>query len=367
VGIDDIHIFDKDSIYTGAPVTTNAQPVSDSNWIGFNSGGNIYAAMNPNGMNLGMTNAQVYPYTSGSVNNNGAQYFINRNIVIQPLNPPSGNVTVRFYFTDSEVNKILTDQSCLTCTKITDAYRLGVIKYSGTVADENGTLADDINGVFTFIPRDSLLIIPNNNGYYAEFSVNSFSEFWLSASGLSNNNIPLPLDLINFSATKSGVSKALLVWTVTNQLNNYKYVIQRSIDGTNYNDIGYTFVQINGDTDSYNFIDSLPFDGVNYYRLQIVARDGVVTYSPIRKVDFASATDEIFVYPNPVSVNSSLFISSSGICTNAVLMDASGRIINNYMLQGNNNSISFAGIAKGIYFLKIFTETTVATEKISVQ
>jgi len=56
VGVDDIHIFDKASIYAGADITSGlAQNVSGSNWIDFNVGGNRVVSINPNGQNLGNT------------------------------------------------------------------------------------------------------------------------------------------------------------------------------------------------------------------------------------------------------------------------------------------------------------------------
>ena len=182
VGIDDIHIFDKAPVYAGVPITSITQNVSANSWIDFSSGGNRIVSINPNGNNLGNTNVQVYPY-SGPARFSNNQYYLDRNIVIQPSNPPTGYVSVRFYFTDSEANNLINDTGCSVCSKPTDAYELGVTKYSGSVADENGTLNDDLNGLFTFISPDSTAIIPYNTGYYAEFEVNSFSEFWLNNGG----------------------------------------------------------------------------------------------------------------------------------------------------------------------------------------
>jgi hypothetical protein len=102
-------------------------------------------------------------------------------------------VKVRFYFTDTEANSLLNATGCGTCSTITDAYELGVTKYSGNADDENGLLDDDITGYFQYILPANTEIIPYDNGYYAEFIVSSFSECWLSKGNIkpaASNSCP---------------------------------------------------------------------------------------------------------------------------------------------------------------------------------
>ncbi len=183
VGIDDIHVFDKALIYTGPTVTGITQTVSGSNWVNFSSAGRRIASINPNGQNLGSTTVSVYPY-AGSVRNSNGAYYLDRNIVISSANPPAGNVKVRFYFTDTEAKNLINATGCGTCIKPVDPYELGVTKYTGDATDENGDLSDDLTGFFQFIIPGNTDIIPYDNGYYAEFSVNNFSECWLSKASI---------------------------------------------------------------------------------------------------------------------------------------------------------------------------------------
>ncbi|MEP7144839.1 MAG: hypothetical protein ABI707_18285, partial [Ferruginibacter sp.] len=183
IGIDDIHVFDKAVIYTGSPVTGITQGVSGNNWVDFSSGGRRIASLNSNGTNLGATTIQVHPY-SGSVRNSNNQYYANRDIVVHVSNPATGNVGMRFYFTEAEAQNLVNAEGCESCLKPADPYELGVTKYSGKAADENGTLNDDTTGYFQFILPANTIIVPYDNGYYAEFSVNSFSEFWLSSGNI---------------------------------------------------------------------------------------------------------------------------------------------------------------------------------------
>jgi hypothetical protein len=363
VGIDDIHVFDKAAIYAGTTLTGITQTVSGSNWVHFNSGATRIASINANGNNLGSTSVDVYPYT-GTVRYQNYQYYANRNIVIRPTTQPASNVTVRFYFTDAEAKSLLAATGCGVCSKPKDPYELGVTKFSGSAAQENGTLADNAGGVHTFILPANTEIIPYDNGYYAEFAVNSFSEFWLNNGGVSGTN-PLPVNLLSFEAVKQ-VKKVLLQWTTDNELNADKYIVERSADGVTYLAIGNVPAYNNGNKNNYSFTDLQPLSGLNFYRLKMTDIDGSFRNSPVRKINFDNAGDDFNIYPNPVTTNK-LFVSSTGKITSALLFDAAGRLVKLYTLNSRSSTLDVGGIAKGTYQLKIFTENITHTEKIIIQ
>ncbi len=206
IGIDDIHVFDKAAIYTGPVITGITQQVNSNNWVHFSSAGNRIVSINSQGADLGATTIQVHPY-SGPVRNSSKQYYGNRNIVIRNSNPPAGNVDIRFYFTEDEVQSLVNATGCISCSKPTDPYELGITQYSGYAGDENGVLTDDTTGLFHYISSPNTLVVPYDNGYYAEFSVNSFSEFWLSAGNIKPaSNGVCPGKTILFSASAVGTS-----------------------------------------------------------------------------------------------------------------------------------------------------------------
>ncbi len=206
IGIDDIHVFDKASVFTGTSITGITQNLTGSGWTHFSSGGKRIVSINPNGQNLGTTSVAVYPF-SGTIRNSNGQYYLDRNIVIEPANPPTSNVTVRFYFTEVEANALINATGCAACVKPFDPYELGVTKYSGSTDDENGNLDDDLTGLFQFILPENTEIIPYDNGYYAEFNVISFSECWLSKGDikLQASNI-CPGSNIFFTAATTGTT-----------------------------------------------------------------------------------------------------------------------------------------------------------------
>jgi len=364
VGIDDIHIFDKAAIYTGGTLLNTTQNVSGSNWIHYSSGATRFASINPNGQNLGNTIIDVYPF-AGAVRNHNRQYYLNRNIVVRPTTQPAGNVTVRLYFTDAEAKSLIAATGCAPCSKPADPYELGVTKYSGAPAQENGTLLDNLpGGIYQFITAANTEIIPYDNGYYAEFSVGSFSEFWLNNGG-TNGITPLPLDLLSFEAIKQNKT-AHLVWTTQNELNTARFEVERSANGIQYAAIGTVAALNNGNRNNYQLPDLQPLPSQNYYRLKIISLDGSYQYSPVRRIDFSSAADDLIIYPNPVT-QQVLNIAASAICTRAFVFDAAGKLVKQFDLQGRNNLLNLQGIAKGVYQLKVVSANSVQTKKFLIE
>lgn len=362
VGVDDIHIFDKALIYTGTSITGLTQTVSGSNWVHFTSGGRRVASINANGNNLGSTVVDGYPY-SGTVRTRNSQYYLNRNIVIRPANQPAGYTTVRFYFTEAEAVSLINATGCGNCSKPADAYELGVTKYSGTAIQENGTLDDNFGGAYSYILPANTEIIPYDNGYYAEFPVSSFSEFWLNNGGI-NGNQPLPLHLIAFDVMKQG-KQALLLWTTENEINTSQYIIERSGNGRDFTTIGNETALNSAGRLNYQHTDPLPFSGWNYYRLKMVDKDGHYSYSPVRKLNFDAAEEDVRVYPNPLT-GGKLNITSTVNCRRLIVVDPAGRQISSVLLQGRLNQADLSGLAKGLYLLKIVTDNGTRTVKLSI-
>ncbi|MEJ8841304.1 S8 family serine peptidase [Lacibacter sp. H375] len=180
IGIDDIHIFEKATIYTGVDVLNLNQSVSGNNWVHFNSSGTRIASIHPMGQNLGSTDVSAF-INAGPVRTMNNQYYLDRNLVIRSTIAPNDSVLVRFYFTEQEAKALIDATGCALCIKLTDAYLAAVTKYNGSASFENGVLNDGADGTFQFIDSGKVDVIPFNNGYYAEFKVKSFSEFWINA------------------------------------------------------------------------------------------------------------------------------------------------------------------------------------------
>jgi hypothetical protein len=187
IAIDDIHVYDSaKAIYNGpSPSVTATQSVSGTDWVHFESGGQLVASIKPNGQNLGNTDVQSFIH-SGPARYSNQQYYHKRNITVKPQTTAlTDSVTVRFYFLDSETEALIGAAGCSGCTKPGSAYELGVSKYSdANDSKENGSVCDnDMANNWSFIPSSGVRKVPFQKGYYAEFKVKDFSEFWLNGGG----------------------------------------------------------------------------------------------------------------------------------------------------------------------------------------
>lgn len=365
VGIDDIHVFDKAAIYSGADITSGlTQAVSGNNWIHFNSGSNRVVSINPHGQNLGSTEVKVY-INAAAVRNDGYQYYLDRNIVIQPATAPTGPVSVRFYFLNTETNNLINATGCGGCSTISDAYAAGITQYSNAPAEENGTLADNVSGTLAFITPSNVDVIPYDNGYYAEYQVSNFSEFWINSGGPGQNQ-PLPMELGVFTVTKNNTT-ALLQWTTLQETNTDHFAIERSTDGINYEVIGTVAAGGNTTTTSkYQFTDKQIATGINYYRIKTIDKDAKYALSPVRTINNIDNDFTISLLPNPVT-KGVVYINTSVNCQRIEVRDATGRLIKTATAKGTQNQLPVHQLNKGMYFITVVTDSGSKIEKVFIQ
>ena len=109
----------------------------------------------------------------------------------------------------------------------------------------------------------------------------------------------LPVKLSFFEVTKSN-GNVLINWVAASEVNNDKYVIERSADGRNYVPLTTVYAGNNGQG-SYVARDDKPLKGINYYRLVQYDKDGRRSYFGVRTVNFEGSKTHVQLYPNPAS------------------------------------------------------------------
>ncbi|TAL49465.1 MAG: T9SS type A sorting domain-containing protein [Chitinophagaceae bacterium] len=369
VGVDDIHIYNNtDSIYNGA---TMGSPVSQTisggtSWIDFKSSGKLVASVQPNNQNLGNTDVQAYINTA-AVRNDSRQYYHNRNITIKPANTAlSDSAIVRFYFLENETEALINATGCALCTKPAMAAELGVTKYSDPDDNlENGSLADDILGTRIFLSPDWNYKVPFDKGYYIEFKVKDFSEFWLS-NGWTDKQTPLPVGLLSFNARKKDAKDVLVEWKTVTEYNLNRFEIEVAKGNVDYQN--RRFIKIgeipspgNSTSErSYNFTDAENGkNGVRYYRLKIVDNDNTFVYSPVRPVVFSNEV-QLQVYPNPSNgIFNLIYQLNQGETMTVKVYDINGKLIKRLLPSGNGFvqktiiDLHSSVFAPGIYLLKV--------------
>jgi hypothetical protein len=318
--------------------------------------------VDPNNQNLGNTNVQAYINT-GASRYTSSQYYLDRNITIKPANIPADSVRVRFYYLDKEADSLINAKGCASCSKPASAYELGVSKYSDPdTSFENGSINDNQQGIWTFIDPANVAIVPFDKGYYAEFRVKDFSEFWLNNGGIDKIS-SLPVKLLDFIAVKRN-NDVVLTWITGSETNVARYEIEfargdAELQAGHFIKIGETMVTGNTPTSrTYTFIDKEADKfGYRYYRLKTVNIDGSVSYSPVRSVKFEDAV-LWKVYPNP---SKGLFSLVYQLNTDeevyARVIDTKGSVIKEYRRKANGIlqklNIELFDKPVGVYLLEI--------------
>lgn len=142
--------------------------------------------------------------------------------------------------------------------------------------------------------------------------------FTTCTDGSSNSSCgatTLPVKLLSFKTSIIEQGTTQIDWETTSELNNEGFYIEKSIDGLDFEAIG--FVEGNGTTDQYQryqFFDQSATSS-SYYRLRQVDYDGQFEFSPISFVEVASArtVDQIGIYPNPVVSSFNFTNSMEGV------------------------------------------------------
>jgi len=365
IAIDDIHVYDNtNGIYDGSTMSSPiTQTVSGNNWIDFTSGGKLVASLQPNNLNLGSTDVQAY-INPGAVRYNSSQYYLDRNITIKPSSAPADSVTVRFYFLEKESDSLVSGHGCAGCTKPASAFELGVSKYTDIDRSfENGSVSDNQQGLWYYITPGNVTKVPFDKGYYAEFKVKSFSEFWLNNGGFDKAT-PLPVKMVDFTVQKQNNNYVLLQWKVSTEVDVTKYEIEMArgnadLQAGNFIKIGEVAgLGNNVGTRTYTFTDNETDKfGPRYYRLKIMNLDGSFTYSPIRSVVFEDPV-QWQIYPNPSSgLFSLVYQLNNGEEIHARIIDAKGSLIKEYRKTGNGFpqklNIDLLGKTSGVYLLQV--------------
>jgi len=153
-----------------------------------------------------------------------------------------------------------------------------------------------------------------------------------------------------------------LNWSTSSEKNNKGFVIERSIDGVDYENIA--FVKGSGNSNkvmNYSYSDENVNAEVVYYRLKQIDFDGQFEYSKVLTIK----NDElsIIVTPNPFEGQISINGTSPDELISIDLMDISGKV---KLTESNNGSvvIDTRGLAQGIYFIRINNGEKVIVKRI---
>ena len=226
--------------------------------------------------------------------------------------------------------------------KLPPGYRFSV--KNGLLNDTNNSDADPVSGKTGLFP-----LLPGQVNMHVD------------AGLVTPANSTLPLHRLELTGVLKGTA-VFLNWVAENEMNTKGFIIQQSVDGVNYTDIGSKGMEGPVNTPTlYKFTTDInAFAGypILYYRIKAEDNNQHHAYSNVVPVRFNRLTD-ITVWPNP-------FVNEVRLSFNAVvnttlhisLVNTTGSLLwsANLEVSRGQNQLPLAGIEKvtaGVYFIRI--------------
>lgn len=367
-------VYTNDVDASGVLATTSSSRtcnVSGTAWHYFrNNAGEVIAAINSNGENLGNVTMAVtvetiphdVSYLSPEHGNGGLgregtcfgmpELSMRRWYTITPSNQPAAGKpsTILLFFTGADYSNYTTEIGTWDAL-YSSSYP---ICYGYTLSATDLAVSKDETNDMPISPAPSA--IGPNGSYQYQLSIPSFSTFRFHTNGGIGE--PLPVELISFTGYHNN-ARNTLVWKTASESNTDRFEIEKSIDGANWQYIGMQ--QAVGNTtghSDYTFYDNAPASGNNYYRLKIVDNDATYEYSNVIniKIEESNMNGIVSIYPNPTDDEVSIVIQTpQAQQTNIAITNLMGQVVMNVpisLLSGTNKlQIQTASLASGTYFI----------------
>ncbi|MEE9440267.1 MAG: Calx-beta domain-containing protein [Saprospiraceae bacterium] len=185
---------------------------------------------------------------------------------------------------------------------------------------------------------------------------------WFVASPSPRQENVLPVKLISFKVVHQDNTN-VLSWVTASEINNEKFEVERSNDGTLFENIGT--VRGIGNTynqQEYTFNDTNPTNGINYYRLKQIDFDGKYEYSTIIKTNYKKEIS-VRIYPNVT--NGQLYIDlNKETIASGVIMAINGNQVKEFTLENSFSTLDISNLQTGVYIIQLTTPTSHNTIRI---
>ena len=362
--VDDVLISGKAfSVATSADADTSFVQGSgqNANYYSINAAApfepRILATVNGLNQNIGCIGASLNitnPETGLSFLSTTTGLYQRSNKVIN-LSPAAANSTATyqaiFYFTTAELVAWGANVPDLKILKVADGVNL-----ASTITPANGQ-------IFTPIVDDQRAA----KGYvsYTIDVTGGFSQFLLVSPAAA-----VPVTLISFEA-KAAAKNIVLNWSTVAEINNKGFVIERSINGIDFEKIGWLEGRLNSSTvNNYQYNDNFVQPGVLYfYRLKQTDIDGRQTLTQIRQAKIKDASIYISISPNPAKDQVTIFTNGSKGFSNINLVNAKGQLVKSWKKVNtlvSQLTFDISNIASGVYLIQMVTAEKTFAEKLIV-
>ncbi len=161
----------------------------------------------------------------------------------------------------------------------------------------------------------------------------------------------LPVNLLSFNASLEN-EDVFLNWSSA-AVNMNEYTIERSADAVNFSLLTSIAAKTNAGIQQYSYTDYAAKNPVLFYRLKMTDKSGIISYSPVLKINISSGT-ALSAYPNPVEKN--IIITHKNAQSGAVvrILSLNGNLLQLIPAQLNTTqtSIDVSKYVQGTYLIQ---------------
>lgn len=297
---------------------------------------------------------QISAPTAPYANNPSGWYVMNRFWNVSPTVQPTALVGVRMYYENQDFTQLQTVCSGLLAQ--TDMQFFKFTTASGI--NPNPLLGHTGAGTWDIFALNKTI---NSVGdkFYATFNVNSFSG---GGGGSTGDASAFPIELLRFDAILTAKNQVHISWQTAQELNNDYFTVERSTDGSFFEQLQQVAAVGNSNTpQNYEIYDNNPYLGHSYYRLKQTDIDGHFTYSALKEI-YVGNDKSYQLYPNPITQN--LTIEAVTKINEIEIWDMVGKKMISYIPTSAISILDFSHLPYGVYKVVLHTEMGKATESV---
>ena len=362
--------------YTGAYASTDANgwthycSADDKLLLSLDTAGSgAVVAVGEVQLKLGASKTTSHGGDGGMIKNADGYLLVDRMWDVSPTTQPTGDVGVRYYFTNAEYDALKTaalshknSSGVDKPTTIAAVTAMEFYKTSGTAFAMPHTSTTGIVLTNSSTASTTTWVhAAKGSDHSAEFKVSSFSG---GGGGAGAANTSLPVELLAFTATQADQHTAMLRWTTATEINNNRFDIERSYDGRTFEVVGD--VAGNGNSQhqiEYSYTDASvsKVQKTVYYRLKQVDFDGTYEYSDIRVVRFDAVGNDmqLVAYPNPMNDELNVMVGlSNGESYQLEVTNLQGKLVHqeNHTYDNGIHKLNTSEWNSGMYIVEVVSD-----------
>jgi uncharacterized lipoprotein YddW (UPF0748 family) len=264
----------------------------------------------------------------------------------------------------------------LIATEMNVVKRFAIYRNLNTTPDINNPnhlIAVTNTATTSYIDSDPTLVLLGNTYNYIVTSLDRLHNESVASNEIIIISGVVPLTLVSFDVTKKSNNYVSINWLTNNEINTDHFEIERAINNLNFKKIN----QLNANDGSayfdYKLYDyDIVENGIYYYRLKMLDKDGSFTYSDIRKIEVKNTRNILTAFPNPVAVAGKLQLHWSNKNANIAyrIIQLDGKEVSKNKIQFTNG-VAFlplnSKIKAGIYLVQFYKNSEINTLKIVVE